>query len=354
MRNSWSILAVCACVGALAACSTGDDPGAAGEDPDGDTHPMTMEWEELVERASAEGGLVWYSSNLESTMATVAAEFEQTYGIPVTFERMSSGDLGQRVQADARGSGVIGADVIGPTPDSALTEFLLEEGLIDPIDVGDLEGFPARFMQGEASAVCQVQVPVIGYNTEVLGDFTPREWADLLDPRASGLTMINDPSSSLGWAQVWSTVLNDDGLGEEFISAVSHTQYQRVASSLVGAEQLIAGQGGLLVAGIPSLLDPAIADGQPIGYFFPVDPSPVLLNYCALPAGTANPHAGALFFRWLLGQAGQTVLNVAEISASPLGDIEGAVPLPATLTQAPPADQVRDELPRILELLDFH
>lgn len=348
MRRKWTLIVVAVLTAtALVACA-GD-----GESPSAGT--PVAKGDELVALAKQEGQVIWYTGNLEPAIKSVQTAFKQAYGIDVVVpERLSSAALSQRIDADVRSGGVINADVV-LTTDLALSAYLKDKGYSTPVSIDMFPGLDEDFMQGDAAVGCGVIVPIIAYNTRVLGDFTIKSWDDLLDPRLSGKIMVNDPRGSAAWAQLFSGLLNDPKLGEDYLAGLKRQNYQPVASSLVGAEQLIAGQGGVLVAGIPGLFAQAMADKKPIEIWYPADPAPVALDVCLLTKGAAHPNAAKLFLQWLMTEEGQAAMTIPDRVASPLGDIKGAVvPLPANYSKAPPPEKVQQDMPRILELLGFN
>lgn len=347
-------LALTAVAGALAitlvSCAGGTLP--APEEPGGPGAPTTEE--ELIELAQQEGQVVVYTGWRDDSIAAVKEAFLEKYGIEVVIEeRFSSAALAQRIDADIRTDGRINADWI-LTTDQALTTYLREEDLTLPVDVNDFPGLSANFVEGDIAIGCTVGVPVVGYNKDVLGDMVIDSWDDLLDPALGDQLMIADPRGSAAWANSWSSIYNDPTLGPDFIEAMGELPYQPVASSLVGTEQLVAGQGGVLLFGIASLFEPAIEAGQAIEIWVPENPSPVFFNFCMQTAESDNPHAGLLFFKWFMSEEGQNLVQGIERLASPLGDLPDTFPLPADFTVAPPADQVAEELPEIIGLLGFN
>ncbi|MFT4230231.1 MAG: extracellular solute-binding protein [Microbacterium sp.] len=347
MRRSVAAAIAGAFIVALAGCSSTPTPESTGAS-------TAASDEELVKLAQEEGQVVVYTGWRDDSIAAVKEAFQEKYGIEVVIEeRFSSADLAQRIDSDVRTDGRIDADWV-LTTDQALATYLSEEGYTLPVSASDFPGLDEKFVDGEAAIECTVGVPVVGYNTDVLGDDVVIDsWDDLLDPSLSGHIMIADPRNSAAWANTWSSMYNSSQLGEDFITTLGDQDYDPVASSLVGTEQLVAGQSGVLLFGIASLFEPAIEAGQPIKMWFPTDPSPVFFNFCMQTANSDHPNAGLLFFKWFMSEEGQNLVQGIERLASPLGDLPDTIPLPDDLTLAPEPTQVQDELPDILSLLGF-
>lgn len=337
---------------ALAACSAGSTP-AEPEETAATGAPLSEE--ELVELAQEEGRVVVYTGWRDDSIAAVKEAFSEKYGIEVVIEeRFSSAALAQRIDADVRTDGRINADWV-LTTDQALAQYLREEDLTLPVSVTDFPGLSENFVEGDTAIGCTVGVPVVGYNKDVLGDGAVIDsWDDLLDPALGSQLMIADPRGSAAWANTWSSIYNDPDLGSDYIQSLGELPYQPVASSLVGTEQLVAGQGGVLLFGIASLFEPAIEAGQNIDFWFPEGPAPVFFNFCMQTADSDNPHAGLLFFKWFMSEEGQNLVQGIERLASPLGDLPDSLPLPDDFTVAPDPNQVAEELPEIMSLLGFN
>ncbi|MFJ8927579.1 ABC transporter substrate-binding protein [Streptomyces sp. NPDC102364] len=310
---------------------------------------------ELVKKAKGEGKAVWYAGGVRAQDA--AAAFEKKYGIKVRVERLSGGALSQRVQGDVKSTGHLGADVIDNANMDLLSE-LVEQGLARHLTAKDVPGYPVA---GEVKGVgntCRISVAVIGYNTELLGKWRPKTWRDLLDPRLKGKLMVSDPNDSDAWATLWSQVLRTPALGRDYLKAVAAQGIQPVASSLVGAEQLGAGQGAALVAATTSLLEDQQKAKAPVGFFVPKDPSPVVPTVCMPAIGSAHPYAGELLERYLLSKEGQEVLNSTERAASVYTGLKGTLALPPNAAPMPhdkdftaQTARVRKDLPEINKLL---
>lgn len=341
MRRRLVLVTATLALSVLAACSGREDPAPAASTAEGD---------ELVALARQEGQIVWYTGNLQPSIDAVQKAFRDTYGIEVRVpERLSSAALAQRIDADVRSAGAIGADVI-TTSDVALADSLRAEEYTAPVSIATFPGVPPAFVRGDAGVGCSVVVPVVGYRTA--GGLTIDSWDDLLDPRLSGRIMVNDPRNSAAWSQMFATLFDDPRLGEGYLRKLRAQDYQPVASSLVGVEQLVAGQGDVLLAGTPGQF---AGVGRDVAAWYPTDPAPVTVSQCVLPSGSTHPNAAKLFLQWLMTPDGQAALNNADYLASPLEGVPGAtVRLPANFVTAPPPARVQSELPRVLAALGFN
>lgn len=353
-KYAWKILPAVVAVTFLAACSGGSPVSPEPTDtPDAGSAPL-IDLDELIAAAQGEGELLLYTPYFDTTIDALAEVFEEQYGISITWERLSSGDMPQRIQADIRAIDRINADVVTMS-DHALAYYLRDEGLTKALTADMFPEYPEEFLVDDAAATVGIGLTLIGYNPEMLGDWSPSTWDDLLDPRlSSGNLMVVDPRSTAAWAQFWTTLLNDPSLGEDYVSGIAAQEYQPVATGLIGVEQLVAEQSAVLIASAPSLFDPRIEQGQPLAYFIPENPAPVTYNVLTLTENADNPNAALLFAYWLLGAEGSQLLNSIEGSASPFSGLDGVRDLPMGYVPSPSSEAVDEALPEILDLLGFN
>ncbi|MFT4230236.1 MAG: extracellular solute-binding protein [Microbacterium sp.] len=311
---------------------------------------------DLVAAAMSEGEVVVYHGYLDAAAAAIKEGFEEAYpGITVTMEpRMSTSELAQRIDADVRSTGRIQADW-ATASDTALLDYLAEEGLSEPVSTTEFPGVDEAFQVGTNAVAISIGVHAIGYNTAVLdrvGADPIDSWDDLLQPELDGLVMIADPEGSAAWGNAWSEILRSD-LGEDFVSELGSAGFQPVASSLVGVEQLVAAQGAVLLFGVPVQFDDAAAEGAPIEFWFPEDPAPLHLTNAFLPSGAEHPNAAKLFLKWMLSPQGQEISNSAAGQAAVLPGIPNTYPQPAQLTRLPTPDELTQDVPAVKALLKW-
>lgn len=334
-------------VGAILAtgCSGGSSdptPSASGESDDLDA---------LIDAAQAEGTLTWYTGTSPAGADTVAQAFAEEYGVQVNIVRLTSNEIAQRFQAEAAAEN-IQADVLLTVAETFFTD-MRDQGLTEELDPADFDDYPDDLVLGDGAGLTTgINVPVIVYNSDVLGDFEPETWEDLLDPALDGQIVIADPRASSAWAQYWSVILEDKQLGEAFIEDIAAQNFTLTASTVPGIQLVGAGEGGLLIAGTLASAQPSIEQGLPLKTFTPKQPTITGRNWATLVADSPHPNAGRLFLHWLVSDEGSKIYNSAETSASPRGNVGGDVlTLPADAVPPPSAEQVAKDLPQVGELL---
>lgn len=334
----------------LAACGGGEEsdeqaaPSPTGEAPGS---------EELIEAAQAEGSLTWYGGFSETGLAGTAEAFSERYDIDVNYTRLVTAQIVERFGAEVAG-GSVQADVMSTVNPLFFEDQLTQGNLIELTDE-EVPGFgewPTDYTsENSAAAVIGIAPYVVAWNTDVLPDFEPEGWDDLIDPVVEGQIILADPRVSAAWAQTWSAVLNSPELGEDFIEEFAAQGFSQVVESAGPGTQLVAaGEGGVIFGSTYSTTEPLKAQGAPLAEWPMAAPAPVSYVYAGIPTEAPHPNAARLFMQWLLSEEGQIAANVSERQASPLGDLEGLITLPEGLVPPDP-EQATADLPRVAELL---
>ncbi|MBR6027974.1 MAG: ABC transporter substrate-binding protein [Clostridia bacterium] len=147
----------------------------------------------LVEAAKAEGELVVYGSCEEEYLAAVCDRFQELYGIKVTHQRLSTGEVQAKIEEEA---GNPSADVwFGGTTDPY--NVCAAEDLLMPYEAANashLLGSAYRDADGKWYGIYK---GILGFmvNTEELqrlGLEAPQDWADLLKEEYKGLIWLSN------------------------------------------------------------------------------------------------------------------------------------------------------------------
>lgn len=302
--------------------------------------------------AKEEGTLVWYSGSDPGAAEQVKEAFTEKYGIEVENVRLSSGPLVQRFKSEVS-AGAPSADVI-LTVDKAFFDEADKEEWITPLKseqavLPEIAEWSDDEMANPSSMIVAYNVFVGSYNTEVVGDFEPKTWKDLLDPRLKGKLIVSDPRNSTAWASFFNMVLHDPDLGESYLKGLA-AQNPRVVDTLTGVQLLGAGEGGALIGSPQVSLAPLLDKGAPIKSFVFQEPAILSPHFQAAVTDAQHPNAARLFIAYMASEEGQRIYNAAHQTASPLGPLDGALEMPSG-TVDPPVDQVKADLPKILDLM---
>lgn len=257
-------------------------------------------YQQMVEKAKAEGTLTIYSTDTEEHLLAVIKKFKAKYSISVEYVRLASSAVAQRY-ASERHAGVVAADIIQLT-DPTLIE--ANPSWFVPLadtQIRSLDGYLPNY-KSKYHAAGVVFPSGLQYNTDLVApNEVPKTYQDLLSPRFKGKILFIDPKAS----PTPMSLLNllDKKYGDDFVKKLGAQNLGFVDSASPGAQQIAAGAfeinfptaGGAQTA-------PVKAAGAPINYIV-LQPVQVGTNELALSAGSDHPNAAALFLDFRFSKA---------------------------------------------------
>jgi iron(III) transport system substrate-binding protein len=270
----------------------------------------------LIDAATKEGELTWYSVPAENIAKSVSDEFSKKYGIKVKYIRLTSADLSSRFSAEAE-SGKPAADLFV----GSLTPFMkqsLDKGWTTALADASIPDFPGDYPQkflvpASGTAVLQVQPSGISVNTDQAGTGI-KDWKDILDPKWKGKILLVDPKASAAYTPFWNLIIKEEG--EEFLTKLKAQNPKIAASAAPGTQQVAAGEGAILMPGVQSTVEDLKAKGAKVSYVQPpASTGPEIVP--GIAAKAAHPNAARLFVHYLMSTEGNTVLNNFPGSSSP-------------------------------------
>lgn len=343
LAGRWTLVALVMTL-MLAACNGG------GEDPsaDGNTEPATAAPAEtetgtptetegtsdadvgsLHEAAQQEGGLTLYSSQNPELIETVISEFQAEYpDVNVDFLRLASGALATRF-SEEQSADVCEADAV-IIADPGFLDQGQQEGWWASLDgVPAINDWPEEFLQFEGTSAKITIIPTgIAYNTDLVdeGD-APETWEGILNDQFADDLVLVDPRATPGWMALYRIWMEE--FGPDFLEDLAAQGFTLADSSVPGAQQVAAGEAALLVPTIESVQASLVEEGAPLGTNLVLEgPTTGIEQFINITDCSENRASAELFSHFLLTEQGQTVLNEG-FAASPLGDLEGTIPLPA-------------------------
>jgi iron(III) transport system substrate-binding protein len=262
----------------------------------------------LYAGAKAEGKIVWYTSLAGASYKELVKAFESKYpGVKVDAYRASGADLVVRLQEEARARRSI-ADTIETTEGSLI--FLREEKLLRPYDSLHLDKYPEDGKERADKnlvywALARESYIGFTYNkTLVPKEAVPKNFDGLFHPQLKGKMGISIGQTS-----------------DKVIGAMIKTKGEEMVRKLKGQEiKLYSIDAPALVHTITSgeiVASPAIfqthtllaaSKGAPVEWV-PMDLVPTNVGSAAIAANPPHPHAALLMADFLLGPAGQGVLE---------------------------------------------
>ncbi len=328
-------------------------PSSFAQAPAAPMHPALLA--QLHEAAKKEVELTWYCVPQTSEVAErMGRSFTTRYpGVKVNVVRTTAQVAFQRLNQDLK-AGTANCDIFTSTD---LAHFVDLKGrnllmkftpaaaaLLDKrVQNMDADGYfhaSSCFMMG----LC--------YNTaKVKGAAVPTSWADLADPKWSGIVSLAHPAYS-GAAGAWCIEMRKL-YGDGFFKKLAANKAHVGRSTIDAVTTVISGESSIS-AGPMSLASLHASKGNPIATLAPKEGPVLILAPSGILASTRRPHASKLFMEWLLGSDDTARITFEEFgvplrptvkAASGVLGLGDAKPL---LAPTPP--QMVVQIPKVIEL----
>lgn len=272
MKKLFAMLLVLAMAFSVVACAAPAAPAAPAPEPAEEPAapaPAVEEpvveasyMEQLIEAAKAEGELVVYGSCEEAYLSAACQKFESLYGIKVSFQRLSTGEVQTKVSEE---NGNPSADVwFGGTTDpyneSAAAGLLLPYEAENAVN---LMGDTYRDKDGNWYGIYKGILGFMVNNEELtrLGLAAPTDWDDLLKPEYKDLIWLSNPNTAGTAKLIINTMVQMKGHDEAmkyFVeldkNVAQYTKSGSGPSKKVGIGECVIGIG-FLHDGITQILD---------------------------------------------------------------------------------------------------
>ena len=266
--------------------------------------PVTSQ---LIEAATKEGKIVWYTAIELKFAQDLAKNFEKKYpGITVQVERTGSERLYQRV-AQERASKIYAADVLDST-DQALFLTWKKDGILEPYVPVELAKWPAkeRDPDGLYASVRFTLMP-IAYNTNLVKpEDAPKSYVDLLDPKWTGKIVKAHPSYS--GAVVTATFQTAKAIGWDYFEKLGKQKIMQVQSATEPPKKLALGERAIAAEGLEYVHIRLKEDGAPIALVYATEGTPFVPSCEAIAKNGPHPTAARLFVSFLFSLETQQYL----------------------------------------------
>ena len=258
----------------------------------------------LVEAAKAEGELVVYGSCEEEYLQAACDGFEKLYGIKVTHQRLSTGEVQAKIEEE---NGNPSADVwFGGTTDPY--NVCAMEGLLLPYEAKNASHLLGPAYRDADGCWYGIYKGILGFmvNTEELERMKldiPQDWADLLKPEYQGLIWLSNYNTAGTAKLVINTMIQKYGHDEGIKYLVDldkniqvYTKSGSGPSKNVGTGECVIGIG-FLHDGITQILDNGYEN---ISLVVPADGTACEIGPVAIFKGAKHMNAAKLFMEFAL------------------------------------------------------
>lgn len=289
---------------------------------------------DLINAAKAEGSVIVDGPPYDAVRKAFTADFQKTYGIPVSYISSGSSKSAARVRAE-RAAGKYLLDVFVSGPDTPIFSFLPAGWLdkVEPIlvapDVVDTRKWKDNHLwyADPGNTILRVQqfvAPELAINTKYVQPRDMSTWTALLDPKWRGRIAAKDPTITGAGASLDSFFYIE--LGPDFVKRLYVDQKPVLTRDQRQAAQWLAeGTYPILVGADLSELITFQKAGYPVEPVFPHDAPSVLtggFGDICLVNKAPHPNAAKLFINWLAGPAGQLAYAEATEAVSLRTDLK--------------------------------
>src|SRR5437773_225554 len=261
--------------------------------------------ERLAAGARKEGSLNLYTSLTVEDMAALNGAFEAKHGVKVRMWRATSDKVVQRVLTEAKAARYE-VDIV--ETNAPPLESLHREGILQRVRSPQHAELTAAALPAHREWVgSRLNVFVQAYNTRLVEKAElPRSYADLLQPRWKGRLGIE---------------AGDDDWFAMVVTALGESDGLRLFRELVATNGVSVRRGHTLLANLVASGEVPLAltvynftaeqlkrKGAPFDWFV-LPPAVARANGLALARRAPHPHAALLYYDFMIGEAGQRILE---------------------------------------------
>jgi len=264
---------------------------------------------ELIQKATAEGKVVFYTSVELDLVENLAKNFREQYpGISVEVERTGSERVFQRIGQEYSAN-IHTVDVVNSS-DASHFIYWKKNGMLAPFVSSEMaENFPASAFDPDGLyATWRVTLSPIAYNTELVKDAdAPKSFKDLLDPKWKGNLAKASPNYS--GTIMTSTYETLEALGGwPFFEALAKQDVLQLQSALEPPRKVASGEREVLVDGSEYFMYALIDKGNPLKIVYPAEGVPMITSPAATLKQAPHPNAARLFYAYLFSRPVQQLM----------------------------------------------
>ncbi len=271
--------------------------------PEGEEAGSASGMDELIAAAQAEGSLTVYGSCEEAYLSAACQKFEEMYGIKVSYQRLSTGEVYTKIEEEA---GNPSGDVwFGGTTDPY--NEAVAAGLLEPYAAQNASHLIADTYKDADGHWYGIYKGILGFmvnkeELDRLGLEVPKDWEDLLKPEYEGLIGMSNPSTAGTAKLVINTMVQTKGHDEamQYFQELDKNVYQYTKSGsgpskMVGPGECVIGIG-FLHDGITQIL----SGYDNIELVIPASGTSYEIGATAIFKGCKNPNAAKLWIEYAL------------------------------------------------------
>ena len=267
---------------------------------------------QLVEAATKEGKVAWYTSNPVDQATPIGEAFQAAFpGIKVEVFRAQAEEVRERAVTEFNAGRYV-ADVLELAAADAY--YLAGRSVIRQHTWPEAKAFDPQLKDPNGFFVgTRLVMGVPSYNTKLVSATeAPKSYEDLLDPKWKGKMALEESDQILlmGLSQIWS---KDKAIDWARKLAQQDIQMRKGHSQMTGL--LSAGEFSIDINSYAYIVEKEKAKGAPVEW---IKTNPVFVNptVVMIAAKAAHPNAAILFADWVNSKAGMdTYAKVGHVPA---------------------------------------
>ena len=292
-------------------------------------------WADTLTQARKEATVVMYASPVVPLLERIKQGFQKAYpGMTLEYTRIGDSSLiPTKIDAE-RAAGIDGADVIIGTELTVKIwlDKLAVEGAFAKPRGPDAARFPSRYaLRNGTTPLLGMEPFTMAYNTELVKQ-PIKTYADLLRPDLKGKLGASEVSSAT--MASWYAWLERNN-GPDYLEKLAAQKPKIYTGGVPSAQSVAAGENWVAAFATMTTMRDLVKQGAPVAIVVPT-PSFGTAYTGAILGWSKHPAAAQVFLNWLVSVDGQTVMNGAGDSASPLPGIPGALNADTVNFEFPP------------------
>ena len=251
-----------------------------------------------IAKAKSEGKVVWYTSTPVPQGQKIINLFEKAHGIKVEMFRSGGSAVLRRFQQELD-AGRVAADVL-TTSDPAAAALLTGKGIFVPFKPKNFDKIPDAAKDKDGNYIAQRLNMMTIYirQDKVPPADEPKTWADLLNAKYKGKTVITNPSFTSLQVSVVGMMSKERGWG--YYEKLRDNDIMVVQSNQQVSDMLKRGERFIAVGALDSYAAAERKAGHPMKTLYPSDGVFVIPSPTSVVKGGPNPNAAKLFAEFML------------------------------------------------------
>src|SRR5947208_2519142 len=258
-----------------------------------------------VDKAKAEGKVVWYTSTPIEQGQKIVEAFQKEYGIKVEMFRSGGSAILRRFQQEMD-AGRVAVDVLTHS-EPAAANTLGKKGLFAAFKPKNFDKVPDAAKDANGAFVGQRLNMMTHYlrSDKVAAADEPKTWDDLVNAKYKGKLVMTDPSfTSL---QVSVVGMISKLRGWDYYKKLRSNDVMIVQGNQQVSDMLKRGERLIAVGALDSYAADLKKEGHPIKTLYPPDGVFVIPSPTSVVKGSPNPNAAKLFAQFMIGDTAQNI-----------------------------------------------